>query len=245
VAYKIILIEDDPLIAEDLKSKLISLGYQVVGTGYKKKKILKLVEDHEPDIIIADIMLEGREYDGIDLVNEIYKQYKVPVIYLTANSESLTVKRASGSRPAVFLLKPFRLNEVAINIDLAIENFKEELDFEKANELAKDSIFIPLNYAYQRIRKDDIVMIKADGSYAEVALDDGRKHQVSINLKNFTRQLDDDGFLRVSRKHLVNSKHIDRIDGNTLYLNGDLYSILISRSKRGEILDQFPILKTS
>ena len=245
MAYKILLIEDDPLIAEDLKSKLTSLGYRVVGTGDEKSSIIEMVDKKEPDLIIADIMLEGRDYDGIDLVNEIYEQYKAPVIYLTANSESLTVKRASTSHPAAFLLKPFRLKEIAINIDLAIENFKDELDFEKANQLADDSIFIPLNYAYQRIRKEDIVIIKADGSYTIVVDATGKKYQVSINLKNFARQLNDDGFLRVSRKHLVNSKYIDRIDGNTILLKEDRYSVMLSKSKRSEILEQFPILKTS
>ena len=239
---KILLIEDDPIIAADLEEKLTTLGYNVVGSTDDKKEVLKLVEEAQPDLILADIILEGREYDGIDLVNEIFTFHKAPVIYLTANSEAVTVKKATTSQPAAFLLKPFRISEISINIDLAIESFKEKYSFDAVNEMMDDSIFIPNNSAYTRLDKSDILYIEADGSYTKIYTTE-KIYSMTLNLKHFMRQLGDANFIRVSRKHLVNMTHIVRIEGRTLYLyNGT--GITMSKSKTQEILDRFPILRT-
>jgi len=242
MSYKVLIIEDDPLIAADLQDKLESLDYTVIGHTDDRQEVLNLVATRKPEVLIADIVLEGRNYDGIDLVREIYDFYKAPVIYLTANSESATVKKASGSHPAAFLLKPFRISEISINIDLAIKNFRNNYSFEKANSLANDSIFIPESFTYQRIYKKDILYVEADGSYTQLVTKE-RKHQLTLNLKHFNKQLDDSNFIRVSRKHLINTDHIHRINGNTLYLQ-DNTALTISKSKRQDLLERFPILKT-
>ena len=148
--YRILTIEDDLLIAEDLKNKLSVLGYDVVGNATSYSEGIDLGLTHLPDIIIADIRLEG-DKDGIDTVHEIYKSYKCPVIYLTANSESEVVKKALTTSPAAFLLKPFKISEFAINIDLAVKNFREKVTFENANKNLVDSIFIPQQFLYYNV----------------------------------------------------------------------------------------------
>lgn len=243
--YKILTIEDDLLVALDLQSKLTALGHEVIGNATSCQEVLSLIAKELPDIIIADIKIEGEE-DGIDTVREVYKVLKCPVIYLTANSDAVTVKRALATGPAAFLLKPYKVSEFAINIDLAIQNFRQRTSFAGFNQRVVDSIFIPQQFLYYRVWKKDIKYIEADGAYVKVHTKD-KKYQVTVNLKAFERQLNDSSFFRVSRKHLINTIYIVRINGNSLYLQmpGNKEElIVISKDMRAEILSRLLILKT-
>lgn len=241
---RILIIEDDPLIAEDLKDKLGSLDYHVIGITDSKEEALKLVKDQKPQLILSDIILETQDYDGIDVVKYIFKQFRIPVIYLTASSELTTVKKATSSQPAAFLLKPYRLKELAVNIELCLNGYRNQKTEELATlpELADDSIFIPENFIHHRIYKKDISHVEADGSYSKL-FTTKKKFQLTLNLKHFALQLGDPNFVRISRKHLVNTDFISKINGNTLYLKNDT-GLTISKKNRQELLERFPILKT-
>ena len=242
--HKLITIEDDLLLAEDLRLKLLSLGYEVLGNATTAEEAVQLVTTFFPDLIIADIRISG-DKDGIDAVTEIYKTYLCPVIYLTASSESVTVKKALATHPAAFLLKPFKISEFAINIDLAIDKFRKNMTFESTNRLVTDSIFLPQDFLYHRVRKKDIQYVEADGAYVRVYTKN-KTFYITINLKSFDRQLNDRSFFRISRKHLVNTEYISRINGNTLYLDihGKEHMLTIGRDQRHEILNRFVTVKT-
>ncbi len=156
MSYKILTIEDDLLIAEDLNVKLGQLGYQVLGNARTGLEAVELTRTLHPEVIIADIMLEG-ELDGIETISKIYEFHLCPMIYLTANSESATVKRALATHPAAFLIKPFKLSEFVINIDLAVGNFKSKFPVPPQQPFIKDSIFVPDKFLYHRVYKKDIL----------------------------------------------------------------------------------------
>jgi len=244
MSVKIFTIEDDLLIAEDLKFKLTGLGYQVLGNATDYGEAMQFISLQTPDLIIADIMIAGSK-DGIDTVSEIYKRLLCPVIYLTANSESATVKRALATHPAAFLIKPFKLSEFAINIDLAIRNFRERFPVAPHNAAVSDSIFVPDRFLYHRIYKADILYVEADGSYVRIITSE-KKYQLTTNLKGFEGQFTHPDFYRVSRKHLVNLSKVTRINGNMLYINDQNHehAIAISKFERAEILSRFEIIKT-
>lgn len=242
--YRIATIEDDLLIAEDVKFKLEELGHTVCGNARNYDEAIELVHQNRPEIIIADILLED-EKDGIDAINTIFEFHKCPVIYLTANSESMMVKRAMKTHPAAFLIKPFKLSEFAINIDLAMTNFQRVYSFEKVNDKITDSIFLPDQNTFIRVFKKDILFVKADGSYVEIVTE-SRKYQMATNLKNFHLQLKGDNFLRVSRSYLINVDYLYRINGNMVYLKfGDKeIPIILSKNLRQEVLNKFQVLRT-
>ena len=104
-----------------------------------------------------------------------------------------------------------------------------------------DVIFIAVNYSYVKIAKADILFVEAAGGYVEIYTTD-RKYQHTIHLKQFSGQLGDDSFVRVSRKHVVNLKHIDSIRGNVLYIQKN--EILIGKQYRSYFLDFLPIIRT-
>lgn len=243
MSFSILTIEDDLLIAEDLKQKLIQLGYIVLGNATTSEEAIKFIHHQTPDLIIADIMIEG-DKDGIETISEIYRHLLCPVIYLTANSESSTVKRALATHPAAFLIKPFKLSEFSINIDLAIRNFRERFPAPHKQGIT-DSIFVPDKFIYHRIYKSDILYVEADGSYIRIVCSD-RKYQITVNLKSFETQFHHPFFYRVSRKHLINIHKVERINGNVLYLRGekDEHPIPISQPNRAEILSRIEIIRT-
>ncbi|MBN8577583.1 MAG: response regulator [Cytophagales bacterium] len=241
---RILTIEDDLLIAEDLKQKLTQLGYLVLGNSTSCTDALDFIAQQTPDLIIADVMIDG-DKDGIETVSEIYKRLLCPVIFLTANSESATVKRALATHPAAFLIKPFKLSEFAINIDLAIKNFKAKFTEDKVSHLVSDAIFVPDKFLYHKVYKNDILYVEADGSYIRIVTPE-KKYQITTNLKGFEAQFTNPSFYRVSRKHLVNLNRVTRINGNMLYIkdHNTEHGIVISKFERAEILSRFEIIKT-
>jgi DNA-binding LytR/AlgR family response regulator len=104
-----------------------------------------------------------------------------------------------------------------------------------------NSIFIPDKQSHIRLDKSDIYVVEADGSYIRV-FTKSRNYHFSSNLKVFSLQLNDHHFIRVSRKHLINSKHLHKIDHHMLSVGP--YEIKISRNQRKDILDRFPIFQT-
>ncbi|PIQ50081.1 MAG: hypothetical protein COW03_01790 [Cytophagales bacterium CG12_big_fil_rev_8_21_14_0_65_40_12] len=243
MSKSILTIEDNLIVAEDLKVKLEGLGYTVVGNFTDINEVLSAIGNTEVDLLLVDILL-GQEKTGIDFVKEVYQVKRIPVVYLTANSESTMVKMAMETHPSAYLIKPFKLSEFVINIDLAIKNFELR---DKSNEpsidykVLEDAIFIPDNQMHLRIDNQDIIAVEADGAYIKIITKD-RNYQLASNLKNFVRQFSDDSFIRISRKHLVNLTLVEKINGNTIYLGK--YEFQFPRQNRQEILRHFKILRT-
>ncbi len=109
----------------------------------------------------------------------------------------------------------------------------------------KDYIFIPDNYEYFKVQLNDILFIEADGSYVKVCTRN-KSYQISTNLKSFSQQFRHPDFIRVSRKHIINIRFTERINGVYLVLrdcSGTEYKIAFSKRKRQEILGALPIIK--
>ena len=90
---KVLIVEDENIVAMDLSRRLSKLGYTVVGTAPSGKRALELVESRGPNIILMDIHIKGTE-DGIEVANRINELYQIPIIFLTAYSEDTTLARA-------------------------------------------------------------------------------------------------------------------------------------------------------
>ena len=115
---KVLIVEDEALIAFDISMTLQQFGYTVVSIVGTADESIKAVEEFKPDIVIMDILLKGST-DGIDAAEMIKKDYKVPIIFLTTATDDKVVKRATTQVPHGYLLKPFRSMELSIIIELA------------------------------------------------------------------------------------------------------------------------------
>lgn len=122
---KILLVEDERLVALSMQRKLESMGYQVPHTVATGEEAIEQTRRLHPDLILMDIMLAG-EMDGITAAGLIRQQYNVPLIYLTAYSDEDTLQRARVTEPFGYLLKPFEGKELHTAIEMALYKHRME-----------------------------------------------------------------------------------------------------------------------
>ncbi len=123
---KVLIVEDEGLVALTIKKELERMGYDVVDIFASGEEALEGIEAANPDLVLMDIKLQGK-IDGIETANEISKQYDIPFIYLTAHSEEETLRRAKKTEPYGYLLKPVNEKELHIAVEIAL--YKHNLDF--------------------------------------------------------------------------------------------------------------------
>src|ERR1700736_2531405 len=119
---QILVVEDEPIIAEDLQVTLKDLGYQVSGTASSAKEAIHSVSQNRPDLVLMDIRLQGTT-DGIDAAQQIQTHFRTPVVYLTAHADSATLDRAKTTEPLGYLLKPFSAQELHATIEMSLYKY--------------------------------------------------------------------------------------------------------------------------
>ncbi|MDJ1180140.1 ATP-binding protein [Roseofilum sp. BLCC_M91] len=128
---KILIVEDELLIAKGLARKLEKLGYEVAGIVSSGKAALEKMTEVIPDLILMDIVIKG-DMDGIETTEKIRKQYNVPVIYVTAYADDETLTRAEETGSYGYLLKPFKEREVHATIKMALKKHQENVNIESS-----------------------------------------------------------------------------------------------------------------
>ncbi len=120
---KILIVEDDALIARDIEKILISLGYSVIKIITTGKGIVPRILKEDPDLILMDIMFQDK-VRGIDIARRVRKLEDIPVVYLTAHSENSVIKKAKITEPYGYLLKPVGEKDLEIAIDMALYRYR-------------------------------------------------------------------------------------------------------------------------
>ncbi|TMP26810.1 hypothetical protein CWB99_17070 [Pseudoalteromonas rubra] len=122
---KILIVEDESIVAFDIKRRLSKFGYVVTGMASSAEKALASIEQWLPDLILMDIHIKG-PMDGIELASVLNKKYNIPIIFLTANSEASTINKAKITKPYGYLLKPFSERELNASIQVALQRYETE-----------------------------------------------------------------------------------------------------------------------
>ncbi|MCK4911381.1 MAG: response regulator [Thermodesulfovibrionales bacterium] len=132
-ATRILVVEDESLIARDITNSLALMGYQVTGTAATGADALDHVERTSPDIVLMDIVLSG-EMDGIKTAQEIHDRYNIPVIYLTACSDDGVIERAKLTGPFGYIVKPFKEDELHLAIEMGLYKHQMEQELKLSRE---------------------------------------------------------------------------------------------------------------
>jgi len=142
----ILIVEDEKIVAMDLKLKLQKLGYDVVGSKTSGEAALEFVEKFTPDLVLMDIMIDGK-LDGIDTAIRLKNDYNIPFIFLSAYSDEETIQRAKIAEPYGFILKPFEIGDLKTNIQIALYKsgiekklFESELRYRTLILTARDAV---------------------------------------------------------------------------------------------------------
>ncbi|MCX6910485.1 MAG: response regulator [Verrucomicrobia bacterium] len=136
---RILVVEDEPIVAADLKVRLEMLGCKVVGTASNGEKALALAGQHLPDLVLMDIRLEGA-MDGIEAALQMRQRWHLAVVYLTAYADDTTVERAKVTEPFGYILKPFKDRELKTVIEMALYKHHAEEEIRRLNETLEQRV---------------------------------------------------------------------------------------------------------
>jgi CheY-like chemotaxis protein len=126
---QILIAEDDPTLAEDLKYKIERLDYEVAGLTHSGEQAVALAESLKPDLVLMDIQLAG-EMDGIEAAEKI-RTLRVPLVYISGYCDSPMLQRAQSTEPYGYILKPFRTSDLRISVEMSLQRHRAEVQRER------------------------------------------------------------------------------------------------------------------
>lgn len=233
---KILVVEDEIVIADNICDILDELGYEVLEPAINYTEALETLERDQPDLAMLDIQLAGSK-DGIDLAWKIKEDYDMPFIFLTSNADPRTVERAKKLSPPAYLVKPFNRDDLYTSIELALYNYKgvspKPSNDEEPQVFIKDSIFVKDKHLFQKVKFNDILFIKSDHVYVELHTVGGKKHLIRTTMNGFTETLPKN-FFRVHRSYAVNLDHLETINASSIVIGSD--EIPIGKNYRDELM---------
>jgi PAS domain S-box-containing protein len=128
---KILIVEDEIIVAWDIKETLEKLGHTVVDLAISGEEAIRSVTSDRPDLVLMDIRLEG-EMDGIVAGDEIYRNLSIPVVYLTAHADEFTLERATKTNPFGYIVKPFHAKSLQSTVKVALQRYQAEASAQTA-----------------------------------------------------------------------------------------------------------------
>jgi DNA-binding LytR/AlgR family response regulator len=252
----ILIVEDESIVALDLANGLERDGYNIAGIADNAEEAQQIFNEKDIDIILMDVNIIG-DKDGIETATEILKQKAVPIIYLTAFTDAVTIDRIKQTHPAAFLSKPYNLTNVRIAIDLAVNNFavsREQqptgkiipLDKETNRNTASperemilrmnDHIFVKNNYAFVKLKLNELLYIEADNNYTSIITTD-KKFLLRLSLNQLLEKINYKALVRIHRSYAVNINAIQSFNEQEIEINQQ--HLPIGRNYKEEFLKHF------
>jgi DNA-binding LytR/AlgR family response regulator len=218
---RILIVEDEIIIAMDMDSILCSNGYEVIGPAVDFESAITMIKMKKPDLALLDINLHGKK-DGIDIAEKINEEFKIPFIFTTTLGDELTIQRAKNVKPAAYLIKPFQPEQLLATIEVAMINFDSGTAAQNNDTdeglIFKDSIFIKENARYTKVKIDEIRWLQASNNYVEINTTT-KKYLVRSSFKDFVDKFNHPHFMRVHRSYVVNLKHITNITSSLILID--------------------------
>jgi len=223
-AVKIFAVEDDFFHQENLKITLDELGYSLVGMEDRAEQALPIVEQTQPDVVLLDIHLAGKQ-SGIDLGHQINQKLPTPIIYITSFADSQTFRKASYTHPYAYLTKPVESFALQSSIELALQHVQQQE--EPATQWESDiffrnCFFVKIGQKLVKIHPEEVLYIEVSGNRYCQVITAHRKAHIRTTLNEIQEKLAPSPFIRVHRSYLINPVHIQAIhEANQSLLIGE------------------------
>ena len=247
---KILIVEDESIVAKDIHFSLNKLGYSICGIASSGDKALELAQREQPDMVLMDIMLKG-DKNGIDTAVEIKEKLAIPVIFLTAYADEATLEKAKIAEPYGYIIKPFKEVDLQTTIEVAVyKHGKEQLirrerDFlysiVESKEVASDFIFVKSNSKLIKLKTQDIFYVEALKDYVVIHTSDTR-FTIHSTMKDIEMKLGASDFIRVHRSFIVRMDKIASIEYPNLTLEKEKKIIPIGGSYREELTSRIRLV---
>ncbi len=231
---KILIVEDEVELANNISEILSNLDYQVAAVVDNAQSALEFLEHHEVDLVLMDILIHG-DLDGIDLAYKIRESYDLPIVFSTAYSGTEYLERISSEIHEGYLLKPFTLDSLKTAVFFGLKRHEEK---KGKNKKSKGSLKIMDKGYLVPVPFTEVVYLKADGLYTKVYTK-AKSYLVRDILKSFEDKLPVEQFIRVHKSYLVNLAYIGSFNAKKINLGET--SIPIRRGLYKELMEKLNV----
>jgi two-component system, response regulator PdtaR len=249
---KILIIEDEYILASDLKEILTAEGYEVVCIADNGKKAIDFYQQNDVDLVLCDISIYG-DWDGIETVQRLMALKLVPVIYITSLTDEDTIERAKKTFPAAYIPKPFHITNLRMAIEMAINNFafrvnnvaensikivRDEKDITSKEMILQinDDVFIKQNYQFVKFPLSEILYLEADLIYTKI-ITLNKKYIIRQTITNVFDRLPLKNLVKIHRSYVVNINQLDSFSESEVVIKGNI--LPLSRTFKEEFMNQF------
>lgn len=236
-ALRIMIVEDEPVISEEIAATIEDLGYLIAGKIMHGKDVVPSFQQNEPDLVLMDINL-GNGPDGIQLAAEIKKVKNVPLIFLTSYSDKKTLDRAKEVNPDGYIIKPFDEKDLQVAIEIAFHRFAQQqkpvAEEKPETFLVNKHLFIRSKNKLIKLNPEEVIYAEAQSNYTLVKTEKD-KFMLSTTLGVIEEKLLAFGFFRLHRSYLANLAKIDAIEEDHVIIGGE--SVPVSKKQKQDLLN--------
>lgn len=257
---RVLVVEDEPLFAEQIEAALDDLAYHVLGPAPDAAAALALVRatSPPPDVAVLDIHL-GRGADGIELARQLLAIRPLPLIFLTSLADEESFARARSVGPAAYLVKPVEPGALQRAIELAVANFvTRTTDADEPDEAARDAqamfasvnasvllpnaLFLKEEGLLVKVPLAEILWITTEEGLCRMMLDKGRTVTTRQKLRELAVYLPSDRFVQIHRSYIINAEALERLDpvSNIVQVSGQL--LPLGRMYRDDLLKRLQLV---
>ncbi len=205
--FKILIVDDEVLIAEFLKDVLTGLGYAQLMLAHNRRQAIIQLEEFKPDLVLLDIRMK-EELEGIQIAERINQEFKIPFIYITAQSDKEIIGKALSTKPAGYITKPFKQADVFAAIRLVEEN---------AESSSEKFLVFKDGYDTIKLSVDDVLYAKSNDNYIDVYTTT-KKYTLRYTLDWLCENTPDGMFHRTHRSAVVNITKITRATSKSVFI---------------------------
>ena len=223
---RILIVEDDISIAENIQEILELLGYVNIDIANSANQCIKVIKKNRPDLIFMDIKLKG-DKDGIELGEIVKQMVDAPLVYVTSYSDPTIIERAKRINPAGFIVKPFNTNDIHAIVEIVLYNKRTKPATETAAVktstdspfLVTDSVFIKADNAFEKVSYEELYYVEANGNMVTIYTRN-RDYSIRKSMKEIEEILPSQLFLRVQKSFIVNLGQIESFNTKEIFLKG-------------------------
>lgn len=206
---KIVVVEDESIVAKDIQNTLIKLGYEVPAIASTHSTAIERIKEHKPDLVFMDIKLKGNS-DGVEIASEIKNEFDIPVIFLTSFVDKNTLERAKITEPYGYIVKPFNETDLRTAVEIALYKYSRDKEMKQSKNL----------YVRTLQNLSEAMVITNDKAFITFANPRAEKFSEVNNLEG---------------KHILDAFHIEP-DSDQEFSKTDVTKLLMDPNARGSVV---------
>lgn len=213
---KILIVEDELLIAENHKDKLASFGINEIKIALSVKEARGILQSFTPDLVLLDVRLQTG-FEGIDFGMQLRNNYTLALVFITAHADVTTLNKILTVQPDAYLSKPIRTADLHSAISIALRN--------KVNETSGSQILVQNGGETLRFHEDEFLYAKSSGNYVQLFFKERKRQVIRMTLEQLLKNMQKNYFIKINRSTIVNLRNIVKIKGRKLFVADEEFSI--------------------